>query len=144
MTVMQEKRQRIKRKLAEYQDISAEAEQIREELTRLEAKRLAPGTAKWDALPGGGSGTGDPVLNPLTQLERLEARYNAQLERLAKAQLEVEDMIEGLGSNERKLMRYRYIKGLKWEAVCVAMGYEWRQTHRIHAAALDKLVETEA
>jgi hypothetical protein len=38
-------------------------------------------------------------------------------------------------------MRHRYLEGLTWEKVCVEMNYSWRQTHNIHARALDKLVD---
>jgi hypothetical protein len=38
-------------------------------------------------------------------------------------------------------MRLRYLEGLGWEAVCVEIGYSWRQTHNIHARALAQLLE---
>ncbi|MBQ3065357.1 MAG: hypothetical protein IJC98_03875 [Clostridia bacterium] len=41
------------------------------------------------------------------------------------------------------MARYRYIDGLSWENVCEKMNYSWRQTHRIHSAMLDKLVDAE-
>ncbi|MBO5917248.1 MAG: sigma-70 family RNA polymerase sigma factor, partial [Oscillospiraceae bacterium] len=62
---------------------------------------------------------------------------------LAAAQAAIEDRIEALEPRARKLMRHRYIEGLSWEEVCVAMCYSWRQTHNIHGAALDALLAAE-
>ena len=61
---------------------------------------------------------------------------------LATALVEVETLIASLDSpTQRDLLRYRYIDGLTWEAVCVAINYGWRQAHNLHGAALDKLLE---
>ena len=40
---------------------------------------------------------------------------------------------------EKDLLTYRYLKGLKWEEICVRMDYKWRQVHRIHAMAIKNL-----
>ena len=55
----------------------------------------------------------------------------------------IEKAIEGLNPTTRMLLRYRYIEGLTWEEVCVRLSYSWRQTHRLHARALDQLREKE-
>ncbi|MEG0689433.1 MAG: hypothetical protein RR466_12175, partial [Hungatella sp.] len=39
-------------------------------------------------------------------------------------------------TNEKNLLTYRYLRGVKWEEICVAMGYSWKQIHRIHARSL--------
>lgn len=67
-------------------------------------------------------------------------RYYEQLEaKLAAQQLAIETAIEGLEPTERTLLRCHYLEGMRWEDVCVQIGYSWRQTHRLHAAALNKL-----
>ena len=38
--------------------------------------------------------------------------------------------------DEQRVLRLRYIRGLKWEEVAVEMGYSWKQIHRIHSSAL--------
>ena len=53
--------------------------------------------------------------------------------------LEIEKAIETLPSTERTIIRLYYIAGMKWEEVCVAIGYSWKQVHRIHGRALDML-----
>lgn len=60
-------------------------------------------------------------------------------ERLNKVQQyrKIESQIRKMYSeDERKVLRLRYIKGLKWDDVATEMGYGWTQVHRLHSAAL--------
>ena len=135
-----EARHRIKARLGEYIHLEKERLQLLDEMTKLEARRTAPGTSNWDAMPRGGGG-GDAMASGLVQKENLVERYRRKVADMEAVQSGIEDMIESLSCTERTLMRLRYIEGLTWEKVCVAMNYSWRQTHNIHAASLDKLVE---
>lgn len=139
---LQDARQRVKKRLSEYLDVKREYAQVLEKLKDIEAIMTSPRAQKLDGMPRGGSG-GDPMSAIVAQHITLEERYREQLWRLAEAQCAVEEMIESLEPGERKLMRHRYIDGLSWERVCVAMSYSWRATHNIHARALDKLAEKE-
>lgn len=73
------------------------------------------------------------VLEPLREL------YQRKLAELVEAQLRIENAIDRLGPTERELIRFRYIDGLEWHQVCRRLHYEWTQTHRIHARALEKI-----
>lgn len=137
---MQDARQRVKKRLSGYLDIKKEYNQILEKLRDIEAIMTSPRAQKLDGMPRGGSG-GDPMSALVSQHIMLEEQYREQLWKLAAAQSELEKMIESLEPDERRLMRLRYIDGLMWEQVCVAMSYSWRSTHNHHAKALDKLVE---
>lgn len=132
----------VKKRLSEYRLLKAEHAQIVEELERLEAAMTAPRASRITGMPRGGGGA-DQMAAKVEQHIALEEKYHALLEALAAAQLHVEEMIESLDPVERKLLRHRYVEGLSWEGVCVAMSYSWRQTHNIHARALDRLVEME-
>lgn len=136
---MKEARLAVKRQLGEYQAARREAEQIMAALQTLTGE---PSGVNLDGMPRG-SGVGDPVAAIVAQREALEARYWAKVNSLYAIQARVEDLIELLESTERQLLRCRYIEGKTWEEVCVAVGYSWRQTHNIHARALDKLAERE-
>lgn len=128
----------IKKLLHSYTDMKREHAQILDALDRLEA---APRATNMDGMPRGGSGPGDPTGDLATQHLALMEKYRAQLRYLARAQATIEDLIEPLDSRARTLMRHRYIEGMSWEEVCVAIGYSWRQTHNIHSQALDRLLE---
>ena len=130
----------LKKQLHSYRDLKAEHQQIALELEKVEAFMDGLKGTNWDGMPRG-SGKSDPILAVVAQHIHLQERYQAKLAELAAAQAAIEDMIEILEPMERKLFRHRYIEGLTWEEVCVAIGYSWRQTHNIHGAALDKILE---
>ena len=133
-------RDELKTQLGRYRALEAERQQIAMELEKLESFMTAPRGTNWDGMPRSG-GPSDPILSVVTAHMTLKERYEAKLAQLAEAQAAIEDMIESLEPTERKLFRHRYIEGLTWEEVCVAIGYSWRQTHNIHGRALDKLVQ---
>lgn len=126
----------LKKQLGRYLSIKKERAQILDEYNAL----ADPKGANLDGMPKS-PGSGDPLLGIATKRRAVLKRYEAKLAELDAALLWIEDMIEGLEPDERRLMRCRYIKGQKWEKVCVSIGYSWRQTHNIHAGILDKLVE---
>lgn len=130
----------LKMELHRYRDLEGERQQIAMELKRVETFMTSLRGPNMDGMPRS-PGISDPVLGVVSQHLALQERYRLQLEKLAAAQTAIEDMIEGLEPMARKLMRHRYIEGLAWEEVCVAIGYSWRQTHNIHAKALDTLLE---
>jgi hypothetical protein len=74
------------------------------------------------------------------QREELQKQYDRKDEELAAEQAYIEAMIAGLEPIERLLMRHRYMNGLTWEKVCVAINYGWTATHEMHGRILDKLV----
>lgn len=130
-------KEQLKEALQSYQTLGAERGQIQAAYDAL----VNPRGQSLDGMPKG-PGAGDPLARVATKRQALAQRYLEKLEELAAVQLNIEDIIEGLDPTARKLMRHRYIEGLPWEEVCVAIGYSWRQTHNIHSAALDKILET--
>lgn len=137
-----EAKHRIRSRLSKYTHLERERLQILDKIAELEARRTAPSTSKWDAMPRTGGGVaGDALVNGIDRADYLRALYIRKVEELEQAQLGIEVLIGGLDTTEREVMRYRYIDGLSWEQVCVKVNYSWRQTHNYHAAALDKLAD---
>lgn len=135
-----EARERVKAQLSQYVHIKGELAQIGRLIADLEGTMTAPGTSKWDGMPRSG-GACDPMVGSLVRKDLLIERYRRKDAELTEMLYRIETMLETLTPKERELMRHRYVEGMSWEAVCVAMAYSWRQTHRIHAGALDKLVQ---
>ena len=71
--------------------------------------------------------------------EALRELYREKLKALTECQINIEKAIESLTPTERELMRLRYIDGAEWTEVAETIHYEWTQTHRIHARALEKI-----
>jgi hypothetical protein len=139
----EELREQIKQKLHSYNAVRHECKQIVDQIAQIRATMESPRIQAMDGMPRG-SGGGDAMAGIVAELIKLEEKYTDKLHRLNATLAEVEDMIGSLEDPvERRLMRCRYIEGMVWEEVCVEMGYSWRQTHRHHGTALDKLVAAE-
>lgn len=136
------RRNSIKRRLKSYTSLARERKQIEEQLARVEAAMTAPKAQVLDGMPKG-SGGEDYMTRLVAKHIELGEKYQEKLSNLADAMLDIEHLIEGLEPTERRLARYRYIDGMTWEEVCVAMSYSWRQVHRLRGRMLDKLVEEE-
>ena len=139
---LKEARHRVKRRLYRYLDLKRERDQIAEELRTAEGTATSPSSPNLDGMPRA-SGYGDAMVGRVSEIISLRELYERKRDEISDAMLAVEDAIEGLEPVERTLLRYRYIYGMTWEQVSVAMNYSWRQTHKIHARALDKLAMQE-
>lgn len=129
-----------KERLRKYQDIKKEREQLRHQLEEIEAALYYPKAQRLTGMPSHHA-EGNPQETLAIHHIELQEKYNAKLEELAAEQLAIENAIESLDEVDRMLLRYRYIDGLKWEEVCVKIGYSWTQTHEHHGRALRKLRE---
>lgn len=129
-----------KKQLQSFKFLIAEKDQIMAELRTLEYRVYNPKSARYNAQPGSGhSGPSRAPENAAARHLELEDRYRRQLAEIDRAQVEIEDAIQALRPEQRMVIRYRYIDLLDWFTVCERMGYEWAQTHRIHASALREL-----
>lgn len=135
---LKDARHRVKRRLYRYLDLKRERDQIAEELRTAEGTATSPSSPNLDGMPRA-SGYGDAMVGRVSEIISLRELYERKRDEISDAMLAIEDAIEGLEPVERTLLRYRYIYGMTWEQVSVVMNYSWRQTHKIHARALDKL-----
>lgn len=131
-----------KERLRAYQKNKQEQEQLRQQLEEIEAALYYPKIQSITDMPSAPV-TGNHKEDLAIRHIELQERYRAKLEELAGEQLAIEDAIESLEQTQRLLMRYRYLDGLKWEEVCIKLGYSWTQTHEHHGRALQKLKELE-
>lgn len=133
-----ERRQAIKWKLGLYNLLKREQKQIEDTLNRMEAEMTDPRIQAIDGMPKWQSGE-DPMISYVIKRAELIDKYREKRTQLIDAQAEIENMIDNLEPTERQLARYRYLDGMTWEKVCVAMNYSWRQTHRIHSRLIGRL-----
>lgn len=118
-----------------YRKIKRQLRRLEEELTELRLNKIYPSVVQ-DGMPHG-SGEGDlsGYAAKVDELERkiIKARY-----KMIRKQKEIQDQIERLSDeNEKDVLVYRYVRGMKWEDIAVKMGYSWRRIHYIHSSALD-------
>ena len=133
-------KEELKRRLYSYRDLKEESKQVSEKLAEIRSRMTSPRGAGSDGLPHS-SGSGDPMFGMVSRCMELEQRYRSLNEKLIQSQTEIEELIDQLGSKERRLLRYHYIDGLTMEQAGERMGYVERHAHRVHASALRHLLE---
>lgn len=108
------------------------------QLGELRLNKLMPGAINYDGMPHG---------TDLSDLSDYMARYDVIEQAIISARYrridafqKVQGSIEALEDDrEKELLTLRYLRGMKWEEICVTMNYKWRQVHRIHASALKSI-----
>lgn len=76
-------------------------------------------------------------------LDQEERRYmKARYKRIQMCK-EITDKIEHMeNEDEKDVLIFRYIRLMKWEDICVKMGFSWKHVHRIHSNALSNFKMT--
>ncbi len=123
-----------------YQRAKRQMERLEEELAELRLDKMCPSVIQ-DGMPhasGGGDLSGYAARVDALERKILRARYK----RIQKFKA-IRDRIERLeDENEKDVLVYRYIRGMKWEDIAVKTGYSWKQVHRFHSNALENFKMT--
>ena len=82
----------------------------------------------------------DKFSDALAKLEAITAEADARSEELNETRKAIARVINAIpNSKYRNIMILRYIRGKKWEQICVETGYSWRHIHRIHGESLKQV-----
>lgn len=126
--------------LRRYRECERREQEILEEIQRLRMDQMFPSVVN-DGMPKGSqqSDLSDYMVLLDEQIGRLKR------ERLKKARTreQIDLAIRRMENpDEQRVLRLRYLWGLKWEEVAVKMSYSWKQIHRLHSSALDNFEMT--
>ena len=132
-----------KEQLQAYSDIKEERDHLAQKINEMEEVMCCPRSQRLDGMPRGGSVENYKREEQIDRKAKLLELYKKKQAELDDLLLAIEQAIEKLEPRERRLIRLHYIDGRTWEQVAVAMNYSWRQVHRIHGDALEKLREGE-
>ena len=126
--------------LRRYRECERREREILEEIQRLRMDQMFPSVVN-DGMPKGSqqSDLSDYMVLLDEQIGRLKR------ERLKKARTreQIDLAIRRMENpDEQRVLRLRYLWGLKWEEVAVKMSYSWKQIHRLHSSALDNFEMT--
>lgn len=119
-----------------YRDSLRQVERLKAEIEELHTMR---------AVSAEGSSTGNKgwksdLSGHMVRLESLEKEKEKELRNMVRSYERIERAINGLGDTQEKdVLFYRYIKGLKVREVMEEMGYSKRQVDRLHNRALEHL-----
>lgn len=126
-----------KRYLMSYRWAKKQEERILEEIQTLRMDKMFPSAVN-DGMPKGSEqrDLSDYAVKLDELIQELKEERLEKVQRLS----DIEKSIRQLKNEDAQtIMQLRYIDGLKWEEVCVAINYEWAQMHRIHARALREI-----
>lgn len=73
--------------------------------------------------------------------EKYQRQIDLKLIDLADNLIEIETAIKPLPSEDRRLIRLRYIEGLPWERIALELACGQRQVLRRHGEILQRLAE---
>lgn len=127
-----------KEELRRYSSIQRELADIARRLKALEENKGCHGMAYGDTPHQ----RGEPLSEAQRYVEKketLEELYRKKYRILLEAQTAVENAIESLPPELRRLMRYRYLDGMTCEQVCVELPCSWDTFHRWRRKALAML-----
>jgi RNA polymerase sigma factor (sigma-70 family) len=124
--------------LMQYRWILKNIEKLEEKLLEIDAQ-LQRITTRYTLVPVSRTGSRDVMGELIVKKIEVEEEINRKLQESYRKLREIERVIEKLDEKEKLLMRLRYIYGKSWGEICDEMNYSWKQIHRIHKQALDKL-----
>lgn len=126
-----------KRYLMSYRWAKKQEERILEEIRELRMDKMFPSAVN-DGMPKGSEQR--DLSDYAAKLDELiEELKEERLEKIKRLQ-SIERVIKEIDNEDAQTILWlRYIDGLRWEEVCVAINYEWAQMHRIHARALREI-----
>lgn len=106
-----------------------------EEEYKLEHELIGSISINYDGMPHGNSISRKTENDALKLAEKAERCVGARLDAIRVRQ-EVFDMISDIDGVEGEILYQRYIKLLKWEAVCIVVHLSWYAVHDHHKKAL--------
>lgn len=117
-----------------YQKARRQLVRLEEELLELRLDKAYP-SINQDGMPRGCGGS--DLSGYAARVDELERKIiRARYKRIQKFK-EIRDRIERLeDENEKDVLVYRYIKGMKWEEIAMRMNFSWKHIHRFHSNAL--------
>lgn len=121
--------------LKQYRAAISRVNAAQEHLTELRAmaERITP---NYDGSGGGNHAAGDRLGAAVARIVDAEEKVDAEIELLIATEQEIMQTIDRTDEPYRTLLFERYINGKTWEQIAVALNYSYRQTTRMHGAAL--------
>ena len=116
----------------EYADLRAK---IYEDEYKLEHELIGSIGINYDGMPHGNGISRKTENDALKLAEKAERCVAARLDAIRVRQ-EVFDLISDIDGVEGEILYQRYIKLLKWEAVCIVVHLSWYAVHDHHKKAL--------
>lgn len=128
-------REEKKQYLKSYRKALRRENDILEEIQQLRTEKMFPAT-HMEGLPMA-AGPSDLSAYMAKIDELIERLKEERLKRILLREKIEKDIKRMKDEDEKTVLRYRYIQGLKWEGISEKIGFSLRQTHNFHGRALN-------
>lgn len=125
-------------RLQRYGEIHQEVQDLRERIEELRMRAEGVGAINTEKPVVQGSGT-NATEEARVKLIHVSSLYVEKAAKLLEEQMAIENAIDQLDSQDRYLLRLRYIDGERTEEIAARMHYSQRQIERKLALAVVKL-----
>ncbi|RGH23117.1 hypothetical protein DWV72_07245 [Firmicutes bacterium AF12-30] len=133
-----EQNEKKKEYLNRYRQAVRKYNSLQEQEKQLRSQMDGPKAIEYSDMPKAHKQT--DLSDYMVRLERILDRIANEKNEMQKIQLEIEEkIIDVMDGEQSRILYLRYIQFMKWEDICVEMGYSWRQIHNIHSKALNDL-----
>lgn len=127
--------------LSQYINAGKEYDEVLESYKFFKNKIFSLQASVLSDMPRNESYLKDKIGGNIAKLEQVELILHNRLTRLQDSRTDVELVIGNVhDSLQRRLLRFRYLDGLKWETVAHYLSYSWQHVHRLHSAALKNVI----
>lgn len=123
--------------LEQYREIQREIAQLEKQIDRLEILARSPRISQLTGMPRAGRVTDG--MDVVAKIEDLRGQYYAKLSQFLELQSMAENIMEGLGHEERTIVRYKYIDGLTNAGIAERVSWSESTVKRRLRAAMKKL-----
>lgn len=123
--------------LKQYREIQGEIAQLEKQIDRLEMLARSPRISHLTGMPR--AGRVSDGMDIVAKIEDLRAQYYAKLSQFLELQQMAERIMEGLGHEERTIVRYKYIDGLTNMDIADKVNWSTATVKRRLKAAMKKM-----
>jgi len=129
-----------KETLRQYRSLQREIDDLEREKRRVLDRYLAP--AELTGMPGAG-GKDSSLEAVVVRRVQYQQLIDDKLDVLIDLRQQIEAAIEGLPSDERRILRLYYVEGMRWEQVALEINYSVQHVWRLHGQILARMRQDE-
>lgn len=114
-------------------------EMLKENIARLESRRISPRGAAYGSERVQSSTKGDLLPEQTQKIDMLIKKYRKELSDILDLQIEFETMLERLEPTKKQIARSYYCEGKIWEEIWAETGYCVRHLTRLNREIIAEL-----
>ena len=130
-----EKNEQKKEYLNRYKNAVRKYESLQEQEQQLRLEMDGPRAIEYSDMPKAHNQS--DLSDYIVRLDKILSKIINKKRDMQEIRLDIESKIADVADGTQSRVLYlRYIRFMKWEDICVEVGYGWKQIHRIHSKAL--------